>query len=136
MQHKAKEGLIYEELTHKIIGAAMEVHRELGPGFIEKTYENALIIELKERGIPAQTQKKITVHYKNHLVGEHLIDILVDEKVILELKAVEEPGKAHEAQLISYLKAANIKIGLLINFSKESLDWKRIMLKDNLSVKH
>lgn len=135
MQHKAKAGLLYEDLTHKIIGAAMEVHRELGAGFTEKTYENALVVEMKLRGIPVQVQHKITVKYKGNIVGEHILDILVDGKVIIELKAVEEINKIHEAQLISYLKAAECKIGLLINFAKESLDWKRVMLKDQFSSK-
>ena len=132
MSGKAKDGLIYEELTHSIIGAAMEVHRELKPGFAEKIYENALAIELDLRKIPFQVQKSIQVKYKGKLAGDHVLDMIIDEKVIVELKAVEQIGSIHEAQLIGYLKASKCRIGLLINFSQESLEWKRILLKDNL----
>lgn len=132
MRGKAKDGLIYEELTHSIIGATMEVHRELKPGFAEKIYENALAIELDLRKIPFQVQKNIQITYKGKPAGEHIMDMIVDEKVIVELKAVEQLEGIHEAQLIGYLKAAKCKIGLLINFSQESLEWKRILLKDNL----
>jgi len=129
---KAKNGLIYKDLTHSIIGAAMEVHRELKPGFTEKIYEKALTIELDLRKIPFQVQKEVQVEYKGRIVGDHILDVIVDEKVIVELKAVEQIDKVHEAQLIGYLKASKCRIGLLINFSKASLEWKRILLKDNL----
>jgi GxxExxY protein len=131
MSGKAKDGLIYENLTHSIIGAAMEVHRELKPGFTEKIYENALTIEFDLRKIPFKAQNKIQVIYKGKIVGDHILDIIVDGKVIVELKAVEQINNVHEAQLIGYLKASKCRIGLLINFSKESLEWKRILLKDN-----
>jgi GxxExxY protein len=130
MTGRAREGLLYEDLTRQIIGAAMEVHRELGPGFMEKAYENALFIELNSRNIPIQIQQPVTVKYKGHTVSEHILDVLVDGKVVLELKAVDQLDKIHEAQLIAYLKTTKCKIGLLINFAKESLEWKRIMLKD------
>lgn len=132
MVQRAKEKLLYENLTHDIIGAAMEVHRNLGPGFSEKIYEKALKIELGKKKFPFETQRKILINYKGHNLGEQILDIIVDNKIVVELKAVESLNKFHQAQLISYLKAAKCLIGLLINFSKPSLEWKRIKLKDEL----
>ena len=126
------DNLLYRDLTHEIIGASMEVHKELGPGFSESIYHNALLLEFKLRGIKIETEKKIEVSHKGEIVGEYFIDLLADEKVILELKAVDVLTSIHEAQIISYLKALNCKIGLLINFGQKSLEYKRIKLKETL----
>ena len=115
----------HRELTEKIIGAAYEVQRELGPGFLEKVYETALIDELRNRGVPAIGQAEIEVRYKDTPVGNYYADILVDSKVICEIKAVDNLSRAHEAQLIHYLKAAGIKVGLLLNFGAKQLEIKR-----------
>jgi GxxExxY protein len=126
------DNLLYRDLTHEIIGAAMEVHKELGPGFSEVIYHKALLLEFNLRDIKFETEKKIDVCYKGEIVGDYFIDLLADEKVIIELKAVDLLSRIHEAQLISYLKATNCKIGLLINFGQKSLEYKRIKLKDTL----
>ena len=116
------------ELTQKIIGAAFEVHRELGPGFLEKVYETALIQELSKSGVQAQPQAEIEVGYKGSHVGTYFADILVDNKVICEVKAVQALSSAHEAQLLHYLKATGIKLGLLLNFGAERVQFKRLVL--------
>ncbi len=107
----------FDELAHTVIGAAIEVHRTLGPGFLESVYEEALCVELDLRGIPYVRQKTVSVDYKGHPVGEGRLDILVDNCLIVELKAVETLLPIHTAQVLSYLKATRIKLGLLINFN-------------------
>ena len=106
----------YQELTSKIIDAVYTVHNTLGFGFLEKVYQNALIIELLKRGIKAESEKPIKVLYADHVVGDYVADVVVDDKVILELKAVKELNDIHEVQLVNYLKATGIEVGLLINF--------------------
>jgi GxxExxY protein len=106
-----------ERIAHEVIGAAIEVHRLLGPGFLEKVYERALVHELSLRGIAVQPQKDILVPYKDLLIAGQQLDILAGERVILELKAVTELAPIHDAQLISYLKATGLRLGLLINFN-------------------
>ena len=116
------------ELTYAIIGAIFEVNRILGPGFLEKVYENALLMELKARGIKAAAQYPIKVRYKDQIVGEYFADLLVEDKVIIELKTVDKIEKIHEAQLLNYLKATGIKVGLLVNFKSTKADIKRFVL--------
>ena len=116
------------ELTYAINGAIFEVNRVLGPGFLEKVYENALIIELRSLGLKADSQVRIKVYYKDEVVGEYTVDILVEEKVILELKTVERLEKIHEAQLLNYLKATGIKLGILVNFKQTKAEIKRMVL--------
>jgi GxxExxY protein len=106
-----------ERIAHEVIGAAIEVHRLLGPGFLEKIYEKALVHELGCRGIPVQPQKDILVPYKDILIPGQQLDLLVAERVILELKAVNELAPIHQAQILSYLKATGLRLGLLINFN-------------------
>lgn len=120
-------GLAYERVTRQIIGAAMDVHNELGNGFLEKVYENALVIELRQRGLKIERQKPITVYYKTEVVGEYQADLIVEEAVLVELKCVEKMIGAHYSQLANYLKATGIKVGLLINFGASSLEWKRMV---------
>ncbi|HFQ95316.1 MAG TPA: GxxExxY protein [Anaerolineae bacterium] len=105
-----------ERVGKQILDAAFRVHRELGPGFLEKFYEEALCIELAAQGIPFVRQKSIEVYYRGHLLGRQRLDIIVDEKVIVEVKAVEKLLPVHEAQLISYLQATGLRLGFLINF--------------------
>ncbi len=121
------EEYLYEDLTHKIIGAAFEVYKELGYGFLEKIYERALIHELKSRELEVENQKSIKVFYKGQPVGDYVADLWVDQKVIVELKAEKEMNSKHEAQLINYLKATNLKVGLLINFGQNKCQPKRIV---------
>ncbi len=116
------------DITYKINGAIFEVSRVLGPGFLEKVYEKALLIELGILGLKAESQAPIKVFYKENAVGEYFADILVEEKVIIELKTVEKIDKVHEAQLLNYLKATGIKIGILVNFKHRKAEIKRMVL--------
>jgi GxxExxY protein len=106
-----------DELAHAVIGAAIEVHRQLGPGFLESIYEEALCVELEARQIPFERQKEISVLYKDRPIGQQRIDLLVGESLIVELKACEALAEIHKAQVISYLKATHLSLGLLINFN-------------------
>ena len=108
----------HSDLTGKIIECAYNVHNTLGFGFLESVYQNALLIELRKSGIQAEKEKPIKVHYDKQIVGDYIADIIVEDKVILELKAVKEIHPAHEAQLVNYLKATGIEVGLLINFGQ------------------
>ena len=119
---------ISDALTEQIIGCAFEVHKILGSGFLEKVYENALVEELKSRGLKTESQKPITVSYKDKIVGEYCADIIVEESVVLELKAQEKINDIHELQLKNYLKATGVQLGLLINFGK-SVEIKRKYVK-------
>ncbi|MBV6484403.1 MAG: hypothetical protein KFKLKKLM_00907 [Flavobacteriales bacterium] len=111
--------LLHKDITDKIIKAFYEVYNELGYGFLEKVYENALLIELMAIGLSCEKQKKINVFYDGQLVGEYYADIVVNEIVIIELKAAETLCEEHEFQLINYLKATEIEVGLLLNFRKK-----------------
>jgi GxxExxY protein len=119
--------LIHAEITGQIIGAAFEVYNLLGYGFLEKVYENALIRELQLRGLHATDQYPIKVIYKDVEVGDYSADILVEDKVIVELKTGEAFNPVHEAQLLNYLKATGIKVGLLINFGPQKCEHKRLV---------
>lgn len=110
-----------QQLTDSIIAAAIAVHRALGPGFVERIYENALCIELTAMGHQVQRQLTVSVEYRGERVGQHRIDLLVDDQVVVELKSVEALAAAHKAQLRSTLKAAGKRIGLLMNFSRATL---------------
>ncbi|MDX9953483.1 MAG: GxxExxY protein [Anaerolineae bacterium] len=113
-----------EELTRTIIGCAYKVHNTLGAGFLEKVYENALTIELQKHELRVQQQRPITVYYEGQVVGEYCADLCVEDRVIVELKAGVALNKAHEMQLVNYLTATGIDIGLLLNFG-ESVEVKR-----------
>lgn len=114
-----------ENLTQKIIGCAMAVHQTLGPGFLESVYQNALLIELRHAGLRSECNSRIPVHYRAESVGEFIADILVEHLVILELKSVNEIYPAHEAQLVNYLHATGLEVGLLLNFGAPQLGIKR-----------
>ena len=118
----------FNDLTYQINGAIFEVNRELGAGFLEKVYENALIIELRARDLTAESQVPIRVNYKNKEVGEYYADIVVENEVILEIKAIDSLQKVHEAQLLNYLKATGYKIGLIVNFTHPKAEIKRFVL--------
>ena len=109
------------KVTEAIIGAAIEVHRQLGPGFLESTYHRALEIELELREIPFVSEASVELDYKGRTIGEGRMDIVAASQVILELKAVEKLAPIHKAQVISYLKASGYTVGLLINFNTEVL---------------
>ena len=114
-----------EELTGKIIGCAMKVHRTLGGGFLESVYQNALAYELQRSGLQAECEVPIKVFYDGVDVGEFFADILVDKQIIVENKAVEQLNPAHEVQLVNYLTATTYNVGLLFNFGAASLQYKK-----------
>jgi GxxExxY protein len=109
----------HKELTSKIIECAFKVHKNLGFGFLESVYQNALAIELSKAGLQVDKEKRLLVDYNGQVVGDFLADIVVEETVIVELKSVKEIHPAHEAQLVNYLKATGMELGLLINFGKK-----------------
>ncbi len=111
--------ILHKELTGSILKLFYEVYNELGHGFLEKVYQNALYTELKINGFDVESQKQIKVYYKNVEVGEYYADLIVNDKLILELKATEAITEAHEFQLLNYLKSTNIEVGLLLNFGKK-----------------
>lgn len=119
--------ILYKDLSYAIIGAAMEVHKILGPGFLESVYESALAYEFDLRGIPYERQKRLPVSYKDKFIGEYIADMVIDEKVILELKAVSAISPAHEAQAHHYITATGLKLSIILNFGAESLQQKRIV---------
>jgi len=118
---------LFEELTSRIINAAHTVHNTLGYGFLEKIYHNALCVELRNQSLKYETEKPIKVYYSKQLVGEYIADLIVDGKVIVEVKSVENYNRIFEAQLLNYLKATGLKLGLIINFGK-SVEVKRMIL--------
>jgi GxxExxY protein len=121
--------LLYQELTGKIIGAAMEVHSTLGCGFLEPVYQDAMQVELELQGVPFVAQQELVITYKGQrLKSKYKPDIMADEKVIVELKALARLTSIEEAQVINYLKATGYNVGLLINFGARSLEWKRFVL--------
>ena len=117
--------LIHKELSYEIVGAAMEVHKLLGPGFLEKVYQKALVHELTLRGIPFEEYKRLIVRYKDIVVGDYEADIVVDGKIILELKAVKDIHPRHMVQTRNYLTATGFKLGIVLNFGASSLQQKR-----------
>ena len=117
-----------EELTAAIIECIIKVHQVLGPGFEEFVYRNSLVIELSARNIAVEHEKEIAIRYEGHFVGKHRLDLLVDSRIVMELKTVETLGRAHYAQIRSCLKAAGKRIGLLVNFSTAKADFRRVEL--------
>ena len=125
--------LLHEEITEKIIKSYFKVYNILGYGFLEKVYENALAIELRKNGLEVKCQYPISVLYESEIVGEYFADIIVNDIVVIELKAAKEISEGNECQLINYLKATNIELGLLMNFGKEAEYRRKIFMN---SYKH
>lgn len=124
------KNFLHQELTKSIIGLYYDVYNELGYGFMEKVYHNAMLIELKKRGFEIDNQKKLNVLYKNEIVGEYVPDIIVNNKVILELKTVEYLLDIHENQLLNYLKATDCEVGIILNFGKDPQFIRKIFTND------
>jgi GxxExxY protein len=122
-------GLEYVGLTGEIIAGAIEVHRRLGPGFLEAIYENALVIELRKRGLKVEPQVEVIVEYDGIEVGKHRLDLLVEGTIIIELKAIKDLEDVHFAIVRSYLKATRKEHGLLINFAKTTLEVRRVICR-------
>lgn len=114
-----------DPLTKKVIGEAMHVHRVLGAGFVESIYHNALLLRLKKLGLAVESQKPLSVYFEGEIVGDFLADIVVENRLVLELKAVSALNSAHEVQLVNYLTTTHIDTGLLLNFGTTSLEFKR-----------
>jgi len=119
--------LEHKELTDKIIGAAIEVHKQLGPGFIESFYEKTLMIELRKCDLQVKAQKEVIVKYDGIEVGRHRLDIFVEETIVIELKAIKDLEDIHFAIVKSYLKSVGKRHGLLLNFAKVKLEVKRVI---------
>ena len=128
--------MIHEELTSKIIGIFYEVYNTLGHGFLEKVYENAMVIELRKQGMFVEQQKRIEVFYDDQRVGDYYADLVVDDCVVLELKAADAVAPEHEAQLINYLKGTEMEVGLLLNFGPKPQIVRRIFTNDRKKSNH
>jgi len=126
---EAGKGLEHKDLTDKIIGSAIEVHKKLGPGFLESIYENAFIVELQKQNLQVERQREIFVKYDGIEVGRHRLDLIVNDTIVVELKAVKNIEDVHFAIVKSYLKALGKEHGLIINFSKPVLEIKRVIHK-------
>ena len=118
--------LAYSEITEAVIGAAFEVHGALGYGFLEAVYRNAMVVELKHRGFHPSVETRLEVHYKNEVVGLYIADMVVSDAVLVEFKVAEEYRKADEAQLLNELAATQKPVGLLINFGRRKVEFKRL----------
>ncbi len=125
-----KGNYIHSEVTDKIIKAFYNVYNKLGYGFLEKVYENGMMIELKRLGLDAERQKQLKVYYDEYEIGEYFADIIINNCVIVELKAAEAICPEHEAQLVNYLKATDIEVGLLLNFGKEPAFKRRVLTSE------
>jgi len=126
---KPRERLEHEDLTDKIIGCAIEVHKKLGPGFLESIYENAFIIELRKQNLQVERQREVVIKYDRVEVGRHRLDLIIDDTIVVELKTVKNVEDIHFAIVKSYLKALGKEHGLIINFSKKVLEVKRVIHK-------
>jgi len=135
-QKRETAGRAFDDLSHKVIAAAIEVHKQLGPGFVESVYEQALREELKRREIAFESQKEILVNYKGKVVGRHILDLLVAGRLVVELKAAAALEQIHLVQVKSYLRAIESNAGLLINFGDVILDVKRVVVRFEKPVQH
>ncbi len=127
--------LLYEDLTGKILEACFEVSNELGAGFLESVYHKSLIIALRQKGLQVRSEAPISVTFRGQNVGEFYADLLVEEKIIVELKAVSALAKEHIAQVINYLYASDLDVGLLVNFGTSKIEYRRLERKNRSRVK-
>ena len=127
--------IVFKELSYKVVGFALQVHNELGHGFLEKVYENAMMVLLRREGITALQQVPITVRFLNEIVGDYFADILVDDKIILELKSIEKINDAHRAQALNYLKGTGKQLAIILNFGKEKLEYERFVYHPSFKIR-
>jgi GxxExxY protein len=120
--------LVHEDITQQILGVCFEVSNELGSGFLENVYKRSLLIALNQRGLKAQSEVSAKVWFRGSIVGLFYVDIIVEELIVVEVKAVKALLQEHEAQLLNYLRATNFKVGLIVNFGKSKIEWKRMIL--------
>ncbi len=124
--------LLHKEEVYQIVGAAMEVHNVLGCGFLEAVYQEAMEIELADRNIPFVPQQELPVRYRDRVLKKHyFVDFVVFEKILVEIKALDKLSTREEAQILNYLKASPLEVGVVINFGSEKLEWKRKILTNN-----
>lgn len=123
-----EDKIVYRDLSYKIVGLAIQVRKELGFGFLEKVYENALMVLFRENGIRAEQQVPIKVTFHGQIIGDYIADILVDDSIIIELKAADKIIPIHKAQVLNYLKATGLKLAILLNFGKYSLEHERLVM--------
>ncbi len=123
-----QEKIIFRDEVYAIVGCAMRVQRTLGPGLLEKVYENAFAVELAEAKIPFEQQKHFQVFYRKKLIGDYVADLLAYEKIIVELKTVEQITNIERAQTLNYMRIAQCPVGLIFNFRKTLLEWERLVL--------
>jgi len=121
------EKIVYPKLSYQIMAAIFDVHKALGPGFLERIYKRALVEELTNRGLKVEEEKMFPVIYNDKNIGTHRLDIVIEDKVVIELKAVDRFSVHHGAQLKSYLKASGMKLGMLVNFSKNKVEYRRVL---------
>lgn len=119
--------IVYKEVSYKLVGIAMEVHNRLGYGFLEKVYENAYYILIRKNGLKVEQQKPIKVVFEGEVIGEYIADLVIDDKIIIEVKACNGLISKHKSQLINYLKATGMELGILINFGTEKLEYQRVL---------
>jgi len=131
MNDEERKNLPYSELTGSILNCSFEVMKELGPGFQERIYKNALLITLKQKGLRVETEQPFEVVYRDVVVGRYNADLVVEKTVIVELKCCESLVSEHQAQLFNYLKVSQLPIGLLINFRRRKLEYKRLHGREN-----
>lgn len=128
------DNIKYKDITDTVLKSFYEVYNELGDGFLESVYENALDIVLKEQGLSVERQKGLSVFFRGKNIGDFKTDLLINKKILIELKAVRSIDPAHEAQLINYLKASDIEVGLLLNFGRKP-EFKRFVFSNNKKIK-
>lgn len=121
-------GYKHQKITEKIIGCAFEVQNNLGCGFLEKVYYNALVFEFRRKGLKAKSQKTIKIFYKDVEIGKYIADFVIEDKVIVEIKTVGFLAKVHMAQMLNYLKASRYSVGLILNFAQTKLEYKRLVI--------
>ena len=120
--------MIHKELSYRVIGCCIEVHKALGPGLLEQCYHNALYYELQAAGLSVGYNVPCTVRYRGNIVGEYFAELVVEDTIILELKAVQQLSEVHTAQVLNYLHIAHLNLGLLVNFHGSRLEWKRLVI--------
>ncbi len=123
-----KDELLHRDEVYEIVGCAMEVLNTLGHGLLEKNYENALVVEFNLRGIPVRQQERFKVIYKTVTVGEYIPDLIVFDKIIVEVKTIERITDVERGQVINYLKISGLKVGVIVNFKRPKLEWERLAL--------
>lgn len=128
-----KRELIHSDISEKIIGCCFEVMKELGSGFLEKVYKNALFLAMKQKGLNVQTEQTFEVAFRGHKIGRYVADLIVENLIVVELKCANTLMSEHQAQVINYLKASGMPVGLLVNFGHQKLEYKRLHHPSNLN---